>query len=203
MNISVLKTFLPSDPRPEGVRVDTLVMHSTAGREKPSSSIESARSTLEKRKLSYHYIIARDGTIYKCAPVGRAARHAGSSYGPHEQKAGKSMVQYVYNAENKSKGRVHKFLAGTSVNSYTIGISFVNMNDGSESYTSEQIEAAKDLVGVLKGAMPDLAFVTTHYEVSPKRKSDPFGEGFNLDDFASAVGLQAWKFPDRARVGRP
>jgi N-acetyl-anhydromuramyl-L-alanine amidase AmpD len=203
MNISVLKSFLPSDPRPEGVKVDTIVMHSTAGREKPSSSIENARSTLEKRKLSYHYIIARDGTVYKCAPVGRAARHAGSSYGPHEQRLAKSMVQYVYNQENRAKGRVHKFLAGTSVNPYTIGISFVNMNDGSEDYPAAQVEAAKRLVALLKAAIPELEFVTTHYEVSPKRKSDPFGEGFDLDDFASAVGLQAWKFPDRARVGRP
>ncbi len=203
MEIRLIRPELKSSPRPAGVDLDTIVLHSTAGRERPDNSVANAVSTLRSKGYAYHYLIARDGTIYKGCASMRMCSHAGSSYGPQEQAAGVSMKQYPYNSSNVSKKRVHHFEAGCSVNRYSIGISFVNMNDGSESYTDAQIEACQTLITVLAGSLPTIRYVTTHYEVSPKRKSDPFGPGFDLDAMGAKVDLEVWKFPDRARVERP
>ena len=170
--------------RPQGTVVDTVVMHSTAG-----SGINGVLSTLQQRGLAYHYIIDRDGKVYKLAPASKMTSHAGSSYGPHEQEKGVSTAQYPNNAVNRTLHRVGNFKAGCSVNSYTIGISFNNLNDGKEKITKKQMESARALVIDLQ-AQFGLKWVTAHFAVSPGRKSDP--RLFDLNLFAYEVGLEAW-----------
>jgi N-acetyl-anhydromuramyl-L-alanine amidase AmpD len=84
-------------------------------------------------------------------------------------------------------------VAGTSVNSTSIAISLVNLNDGHDDYTEAQIEVVEELVKQLKAAMPTLKFLTTHYEVSPKRKTDPIE--FPVAAIAAKTGLTHWRFP--------
>lgn len=202
MDIQVLSPLLPSDDR-HGNIPSLVIVHSTAGRERPDDSAQNAIDTLRNRGLSYHYIVAKSGKIYKCVATSRTARHAGSSYGPREEQKGVSRTQYVNNAANRKAERVAKFVAGCSVNPYSIGISLVNMNDGTDPYPAAQIEAMHELIRALKEAIPTLVQISAHYEVSPKRKNDPRGPGFDLDATAAATGLAVWKFPDRAAVGRP
>ena len=63
----------PNHSSRNGVPVDSIVIHSTGG---------SLRGSLEwlsnpASKVSAHYLIARDGTVYKLVPVSRSAWHAG------------------------------------------------------------------------------------------------------------------------------
>ncbi|MEJ5251921.1 MAG: peptidoglycan recognition family protein [Armatimonadota bacterium] len=56
-----------------GVTVDTIMLHSTGS---------TARSALEwlcnpNSKVSAHYVIGKDGTVYKLVPTSRSAWHAG------------------------------------------------------------------------------------------------------------------------------
>src|SRR5580704_15114005 len=116
LSIRVLQPYLPGGVRAAGTTVDLVVLHSTAGSERSPASADNAIATLRLRGLSYHYIITKDGSVIKCLPVGQKAYHAGSSYGPHEAERGISTAQ---DAEGN-------FVAGTSVNGYSVGISFVN-----------------------------------------------------------------------------
>lgn len=152
--------------RPRRRPCTTVVLHATAG-----STASGAISTLRRRGLSYHYIIAKDGAIHKCAPMEGVALHAGLSLGPD----------------------------GKEVNGYSIGIAFVNWNDGVDSYTQAQVDAAAWIVGELKPHLP-LKWVTSHAAISPGRKTDP--KGFSIQGFADRVGLDLWTPVDcAAHVG--
>ena len=192
MRMKTLKSPLPHRTRPSGAAIDLIVLHATAGRENPDSSIGNAEATLRERGLSYHYLIAKDGTVYEAVAPEFQASHAGSSYGPQEAAAGLSRAQFGNTRENRRLDRVYKFRTGCSVNPTSIGISFVNLNDGIDPYPAVQIAAGIDLVRELRQRFTQLKWVTTHYAVSPKRKSDPRGPGFDLAAFATACGLPAW-----------
>lgn len=114
MKIVQTKGWLPTRARRRDP--STVVIHATAG-----GSATSSISWLQKIGLSYHYIIERNGTVYKCAPISRVAFHAGKSFGPE----------------------------GPNVNDYSIGIALANRNDG-EPYTQAQMDALRDLLAAIK-----------------------------------------------------
>lgn len=124
--------------------------------------LSGAIEALKHRGLSYHYIINKDGTVTKCVPTDRAAWHAGVSEGPE----------------------------GKWVNGYSIGVSLVNMNDGADPYTLAQRVAAIDLVKNLKLAIPTIKWLTTHWAVSPKRKTDP--KNYPVWKLAELTKLKFW-----------
>lgn len=170
-----LEASLQAGSRPPRTRVDLVVLHSTAG-----SSLSGAIATLRSRGLSYHYLIDKDGTIVEAAPTSRKAFHAGNSYGPREKSKGIDPRQDAQ----------ARFVAKTSVNAYSIGISFVNRNDGVDPYTQEQMDAVEALLRLLMAKHEALRYLTTHFAVSPKRKTDP--RGFPYESLADRVGLVAW-----------
>lgn len=133
-----IMNWLPSRGRGKE-KLSTIVLHSTAG-----ASAVSSYNWLKKIGLSYHYIIERDGTVLKCAPLGKVAYHAGISEGPD----------------------------GRDVNRYSIGICLANKNDG-EPYPEAQVLALYWLIKVLEKGYPNLKWLTTHYGIAPKRKTDP------------------------------
>ena len=63
-----------------GYKVDTIILHATA-----SSSAKGALSYFRNpfSKVSAHYIIDKDGTIYACVNEARAAWHAGKCFLPY------------------------------------------------------------------------------------------------------------------------
>ena len=125
------------------------------------SSFMGAYNALKSRELSYHYIIEKDGAINKLVPYSRVAYHAGKSVGPN----------------------------GSNVNHYSVGISFVNRNDGTDKYTKEQYEACLDLIESLKTGLP-LQWITTHAFISPGRKTDP--KNFPVGKMSLDCGLRLW-----------
>ena len=129
------------------------------------STLGGALSTLRLKGLSYHYLIEKSGKVTKCVPASRVAFHAGASEGP----------------------------GGPNCNGYSVGVCFVNRNDGKDPITGLQIQSAVELVRELKAQLP-LVWIANHHGIAPKRKTDP--KGFNLESFAVAVGLKAWKRKD-------
>lgn len=150
------------DERPEGVTPDLLVLHYTGMR--------TAAEALERlcdpnAKVSAHYTIDEDGTIYAHVPEARRAWHAGVS-----------------------------FWAGVSnVNACSIGIELVNPGHefGYRSFPDAQIEALIDLVADIRRRQPIAAHrIVGHSDVAPARKRDP-GELFPWEQLAD-FGIGLW-----------
>ena len=128
-------------------------------------SLEGAISTLRSRRFSYHYLIEKSGVITKCVPSEMVAFHAGKSVGPD----------------------------GSWVNRYSIGISFVNKDDGKDPYTEVQKASALHLVQLLVKFFPGVRYLTSHRQISWPRKVDPVGLSSFLKSLASACGLSYWQ----------
>lgn len=129
------------------------------------ASAGSSISWLKQIGLSYHYVIERDGSITKCVPISRVAFHAGVSVGP----------------------------TGSNANSYSIGIAFANFESRGEMVTEAQVQAAKELCAVLAKYNRNLRYLTTHYAISPGRKTDPANiSRFDLGAIAGFSGLSLW-----------
>ncbi|HEX7049110.1 MAG TPA: N-acetylmuramoyl-L-alanine amidase, partial [Longimicrobiales bacterium] len=94
--------------RPAGVRPDLIVIHGTAG-ETDAGDLAWCRDP--KSQVSYHYLIGRDGRIYRLVPEERRAWHAGVSGWEGRQ----------------------------GCNDYSIGVGLCN--DGREPYTPAQYDA--------------------------------------------------------------
>lgn len=133
-------------------------MHCTAGASASSSMswmnrLGPSGNPLPRNQVaSYHYIIDRDGIIYRMAPVTLVAYHAGDSAFPADKS---------------------RALQGKSLNTRSIGIAWANLNNG-EPLTEQQIESGLWLCKVwMDQAGVPLSRIVGHYEVSPGRKSDP------------------------------
>lgn len=176
MNIRIIRPYFAHRRRPGHAVVSLVVLHATAG-----STLDGAVTTLRERGLGYHYLIDKDGTIWKGCHVMSRTGHAGNSYGPNEAAAGLQRVQNLR----------HEFIEDCSVNYYSIGISFVNENDGQHPYTEAQEQAVRNLIRELRAALPSLRWLTTHAIVSPGRKTDP--RGFDVNSLGKDVGMNIWR----------
>ena len=142
--------------------VDMLVIHYTG---MPSAEAALARLCNPAAKVSAHYTIDEDGTVYAHVPEERRAWHAGLS-----------------------------FWAGTrNVNSCSVGIELVNPGHefGYRPFSGAQIAALIELSqGILARHAIDAHHVVGHSDVAPARKDDP-GELFPWKRLAEA-GIGVW-----------
>ncbi|HZH98533.1 MAG TPA: N-acetylmuramoyl-L-alanine amidase [Fimbriimonadaceae bacterium] len=134
------------DARPKDMVVDTVVVHATV-----SPTLEGTTKWFmnPESKVSAHYTIGKDGSIMQHVSTFERAWHAGKSV----DKEGRE-----------------------GVNSFSIGIELVNLNDGKDPYTRPQVEALYNIIAVMKRRFP-IKYITSHeYIAVPKgRKSDPKG----------------------------
>lgn len=129
-----------------------IVLHADAGRTDAGTLawLQSSES-----KVSYHVLIGRDGTTYRCVPDDRRAWHAGKAY----------------------------WMGEKDVNGISLGLAFANRHDGIEALTAAQRVAAQAQVEAWQRAYGPLA-ITTHAQVAPGRKTDPEQmPGFALADY--------------------
>jgi N-acetylmuramoyl-L-alanine amidase len=150
------------DARAEGP-IDILVMHYT-GMQTAEAAL--ARLCDPEAKVSAHYTIDRDGSVYAHVPEDRRARHAGVSY----------------------------WAGVRDVNSRSIGIEIVNPGHefGYIPFAEPQIEALIALsLGILR-RHPTIApsRIVGHSDVAPNRKQDP-GELFPWARLAEH-GIGVW-----------
>jgi N-acetylmuramoyl-L-alanine amidase len=156
MKITEIPGIIHFSERPSGIKIDTIVLHDTGGK--------TARSAImwflnPESKVSSHYIIDKDGTIYKCIPDSDKAWHAG--------------VSSLHGRQN--------------VNDFSLGIEIVDNND-TDPYPEPQLNAVIDLVVSLcmEYHVP-LNRIVGHADVAPGRKTDP-GKDFPWFDFLNTVG---------------
>lgn len=150
------------DARPEGARIDMLVLHYT-GMKTAAEAID--RLCDPAAKVSAHYAIDEDGTVWRLVEESRRAWHAGVS-----------------------------FWQGTrDVNAASIGIELVNPGHdwGYRAFPEAQMASLEALCGDLLRRHPIPADrVVGHSDVAPLRKQDP-GELFDWPRLARA-GIGLW-----------
>jgi N-acetylmuramoyl-L-alanine amidase len=162
---------LPSpnqDDRPAGAPIDMLVLHYT-GMKNAQAALDRLRDP--EAKVSAHYVVDEDGTVFRLVPEERRAFHAGTSY-----------------------WRGHRNLNGRS-----IGIEIVNPGHewGYRDFPVLQLSAVCDLCLEILSRHPIPARnIVAHSDVAPNRKEDP-GEKFDWEGFArNGVGLWPEDVPD-------
>lgn len=130
----------------KGRKIDTVVLHSTYNALGGDPfSVEKILGIYKSYGVSPHYLIARDGVIYRLVEEKNIAFHAGES----EMKDGRK-----------------------NVNDFSIGIEIVGKDDGSPS--KEQYEALRNLLADIK-SRNDIEYVVGHSDIAPGRKTDPWG----------------------------
>ena len=107
-------------------------------------------------KVSYHTLIGRDGTIYRCVPYDRRAWHAGKASWQGEK----------------------------DVNGISIGVAIASRHDGKEPMTDAQKASLHGVLTEIRAKYGPLP-VTTHAAIAPGRKTDPEAiPNFTLADYA-------------------
>jgi N-acetylmuramoyl-L-alanine amidase len=165
---------LPSpnhDERPAGTPVDTLILHYT-GMRSGEEAIARLRDPLAK--VSSHYVVEEDGTVFRLVPEHRRAFHAGVSH----------------------------WRGNALLNGRSIGIEIVNPGHewGYRPFPALQMAAVCDLCLAVLARHPIPArHVVAHSDVAPDRKEDP-GELFDWEGLA-ANGVGLWPRRDGAAEG--
>ncbi len=127
-------------------KIDTIIIHSSY--DALGSDPYSVSGIIEEYKqyeVSAHYLIARDGIIYRLVADDNIAWHAGVAKMPDGH---------------------------TNVNSFSIGIEMINTLDGK--YTDAQYIAVNALISSLKKKYA-IDNILGHNEIAPGRKTDPWG----------------------------
>ncbi len=136
------------EDRPDGADPYILLLHYTG-----METMQAAKDRLSdpKSKVSAHYLIDIDGSVFNLVPEDKRAWHAGVSYWDH----------------------------ATDINSLSIGVELVNRGHefGYHDFPDAQMQSLLELsCGIM--SRHDITHVLGHSDVAPERKSDP-GELFN------------------------
>ncbi|MBT5047062.1 MAG: N-acetylmuramoyl-L-alanine amidase [Rhodospirillaceae bacterium] len=146
-----------TDDRPANGTIDILLLHYT-GMQSAGASLE--RLCDPEAKVSAHYLIDEDGTVYGLVDEARRAWHAGVSY----------------------------WEGATDINARSIGIELQNPGHefGYRPFPEAQMVSLMDLChGILTRHPIPPDRVLAHSDVAPQRKEDP-GELFNWKRLAEA-----------------
>jgi N-acetylmuramoyl-L-alanine amidase len=152
--------------------VDMLVLHYTG--------MQSAAAALDRlcdpeARVSSHYLIDEDGTLWRLVPEARRAFHAGVSCWQGE----------------------------LNLNYLSIGIEIVNPGHewGYRPFPEPQMAAVELLCRDILSRHPIPPYrIVGHSDIAPERKADP-GELFDWRRLAAA-GIGLWPPPDPALAGR-
>ena len=170
---TVLERPSPSHQhRSEPARIDMLVLHYT-GMKTAEEAID--RLCDPAARVSTHYVVDEDGTIWQLVPEPRRAFHAGRSCWAGE----------------------------SDLNDVSIGIEIVNPGHewGYRPFPEEQMIAVERLCGALCSRFPIPGHrVVGHSDIAPDRKADP-GELFDWARLARA-GVGIWPEPAAELVYR-
>ena len=131
----------------ESRTIDAIIVHSVynaSGADK--YDVDSVIKEFEHYGVSSHYIIGREGNIYRLVNEKNVSFHAGKSSLPD--------------------GR-------TNVNSCSIGIELITTKDSLDAPTDLQIKTLKSLVKDIQRRYK-IKYVLRHSDIAPGRKTDPW-----------------------------
>lgn len=158
-------------PRADGVSPSILLLHYTG---MPTAAAALERLCDPAAKVSSHYVVDEDGTIYRLVDEERRAHHAGVSF----------------------------WAGATDINSASVGVEIVNPGHehGYRPFPDAQIAAVIALGRAVVGrwSIPPER-VLAHSDIAPDRKQDP-GELFPWDRLAVA-GVGLWVEPEPVAPG--
>ncbi len=129
--------------------ISAIIIHATA-----NSSLNGVIAWFRKPTayVSSHYTIGKDGTIVQHVLEKKRAWHAGKS---------------------SWQGR-------NDLNSWAVGIELVNLNNGADPYPEPQHQANVALCAYLcEKYNINTNFILGHYDIAPRRKTDPRGYDLN------------------------
>ncbi len=151
------------EDRPEGMTPYILLLHYTG-----MQTMEAAKDRLSDpdSKVSAHYLIDEDGSVFDIVSEDKRAWHAGVAYWDHE----------------------------TDINSVSIGVEIVNPGHefGYREFPEAQMRSVLKLCRDIS-SRHDIRYVLGHSDVAPERKLDP-GELFNWKWLAEN-GIGLWPRP--------
>lgn len=147
--MEIVERLSPHRDSRDGHPVRLVVVHGDAG-----ETDEGTLSWMEhpESKVSYHWFVGRDGTVYLVVPEEERAWHAGKS-----DWLGATV--------------------GSSVNHTSVGVCLANSGPGDppEEYRDIQYQRAGELIARIMARYGiTLDKIRGHFEVSPKRKTDPW-----------------------------
>jgi N-acetylmuramoyl-L-alanine amidase len=173
--VTRLERPTPNQDERGGAAVDMLVLHYTG---MASADAALARLCDPAAKVSAHYAIDEDGTVYAMVPEARRAWHAGISY----------------------------WAGARDINARSIGIELVNPGHefGYRAFGEPQIAALITLCHGILARHPIPPWrVLGHSDVAPARKDDP-GELFPWAGLAEAgIGIWPIRGEDPGEVAVP
>lgn len=141
-----------------GHKPSMIVIHADAGTTDAGTVDWISRA---ESRVSYHYLVGRDGEIYQFVNEDRKAWHSGKSF----------------------------WDGFTNVNEISVGVSFAN--NGSEPYRQVQYEEGGWLVAdICERHNIPAHRIRAHSEVSPGRKTDPY-EHFDWSAFLLEYALES------------
>ena len=156
---------------------EIVVLHDTASRLTPGSAASYLRNN--DRKVSVHFVIERSGALIQQVPVDRRANHAGrSTYHGREGCNGFSIGIEIVNPGRMASGADNKARAwyGVLFDVEEFGVEWAETREHGPGlwmpYTEAQIETLIGLLQRLFGGIETLKDITTHWYVSPGRKTD-------------------------------
>lgn len=126
-------------------KIDIIVIHSTYSLGKNPFDVAEVLAQFRRYGVASHYLIDREGKIYRLVPEAEEAFHAGKSVLP-------------------ATGRVN-------LNATSIGIEL--MNTPTIAPDSLQYAALVELIKNIKQRYP-IHYIVGHSDIAPKRKSDPW-----------------------------
>lgn len=155
------------DDRAAGQSIDTIVIHSLSA-EGHTDKFEALNciQTLDSCKVSAHYLITRDGEVWKLVEEEKRAWHAGESKMPFP--------------DDHRQG----------VNHFSIGIELIGTEQGG--FTEEQYVSLAAITKDIAARHP-IRTVVGHNHIAPSRKSDP-GVNFNWKRYEELVALPHIRF---------
>lgn len=150
-----------------------IIWHTSRGHDSALGSIGYLNSTADK-VASYHYVIDRDGVIYRMCRPEWVAYHAGDSAWPNP-KVGDGTEECRPNG-------------GKSVNAISLGFCFANSDE--ESLTAAQMASGLWLAKVYIARYDiDVGLNLGHNEVSPGRKIDPSALYFSMSEWRKKIDV--------------
>lgn len=130
-------------------------------------------------KVSAHYLIGRDGTVYRLVPESRVAYHAGKGSLPWLPGRKNNLNEYSIGIEMLNVGSARDMAMFMKPEPYQ---AYATKHPNWIGYTPAQYTALKELIAEIRSRHPLIKFdryhIIGHEEWSPTRRSDP-GETFD------------------------
>jgi N-acetylmuramoyl-L-alanine amidase len=159
--MDIIEKKSPNFDERNGEEITFLILHYTG--------MKTAQDALDRlccadAKVSSHYTVDEDGTVYRHVDEDKRAWHAG----------------------------VSSWQGQENINAKSIGIEMVNPGHefGYREFPKAQLNAVKELCLDILNRHKSIEHVLAHSDIAPSRKQDP-GELFPWQDFSSA-GIGLW-----------